>query len=370
MSNELLYQIALTQLKGVGDITAKNLVAYCGSAERVFKVTKAELLRIPGIAEINADKLLFNLKNKEAFEIAEKEICFIEENQIRPLFFTDENYPQRLKFCHDSPAMLYFKGNVSLNAERIVSVVGTRTPTRYGLKMVEDLIRDLKETGILVLSGMAYGIDIHAHRASLDNGLETVGVLGHGLDIMYPQVHDGTAREMISRGGLLTEYTSGTNPDRENFPSRNRIVAGMSDALIVVESKLKGGSLITAEIANSYNKDVFAFPGRAGDECSTGCNAFIKRNKAVMIESAADLLYCMGWEQKEQKKKSNQIPLFTNLTEKEQQLIEIIRKKENVHVDELCHSASMSMSEVSGLLLQLEFSNIVRSLPGKLYAIN
>lgn len=371
MSGDLLYQIGITQLNGVGDITARNLIAWCGSAEAVFKAKKEQLLKIPGIAEITADKLLFSLRQKEILNRAEEEIRFMEENGIRPLFYTDADYPQRLKYCHDSPILLYYKGNAPLNTEKVISVVGTRTPTRYGKMLVENFMAELKGSGILVISGLAYGIDIAAHQAALENGLDTIGVLAHGLDTLYPSIHQSTADKMLKQGGLLSDYRSGTKPDKENFPSRNRIVAGMCDAVVVIESKLKGGSLITAEIANSYNKDVFAFPGRTNDECSGGCNAFIKRNKAVMIESAADLLYCMGWEEKTEKKKASpQIPLTLNLSEKEQQLVQLLQTRENMHVDELCHTASMSMSEVSGLLLQLEFSNIIRSLPGKLYAIS
>ncbi|MFL5754472.1 MAG: DNA-processing protein DprA [Bacteroidia bacterium] len=373
MSDELLYQLGLTLINGVGDVTARNLVAYCGSAEAVFKAKKAQLLKIPGIAEITADKLVANLKNKEALIRAEEEMRFIEKNHIEPLFFTSEKYPHRLKYCNDSPIMLYFKGNTDLNAVKVISVVGTRTPTRYGRTTVDNFIAELKDSGILVVSGMAYGIDIAAHEAALANGLDTIGVLAHGLDTLYPSTHRGAAQRMLKQGGLLSDYMSCTKPDKENFPSRNRIVAGMCDAVIVIESKLRGGSLITAEIANSYNKDVFAFPGRTNDECSGGCNAFIKRNKAVLIEHAADLMYCMGWEEKSPgsaKKNGAQLPLLVNLNEKEQQLVDILKAKEHVHVDEICHSVRLSVSEVAGILLQLEFSNIVRSLPGKLYTIN
>jgi DNA processing protein len=387
MSDELLYQLGITQVNGVGDVTARNLVNYFGSAEAVFKAKKKQLLEIPGIAEITAEKLLTNLKNAAVLLRAEKEIAFMQENRIEPLFFTDPKYPQRLNYCSDSPIMLYFKGDADLNAEKVISVVGTRAPSRYGKELVNEFIAELKGSGILVVSGLAYGIDIASHEAALENDLDTIGVLAHGLDTLYPGVHQGIADKMLKQGGLLSDYMSGTKPDKENFPSRNRIVAGMCDAVVVVESKLKGGSLITAEIANSYNKDVFAFPGRANDECSGGCNAFIKRNKAVMIENAADLMYCMRWDDPALRLSSGtgengasaplshrvtnkQIPLLLNLSEKEQQLVELLRDKENVHVDELCHNAGMSMSEAAGILLQLEFSNIVKSLPGKLYAIN
>jgi DNA processing protein len=370
-SNELLYQIALTQLRGVGDITAKNLVAYCGSAKAIFTEKKESFLKIPGIAEKSALQLLAARADKNMLKRAEEEIEFIQKNKTEALFFTDEKYPQRLKYCSDSPILLYYRGTANLNAYKIISVVGTRMPTEYGKSITEKLITDLKDTGVLVISGLAYGIDITAHKSALENNIDTVGVLAHGLDMVYPSLHESIAKKMIHQGGLLSDFMSKTNPDKENFPKRNRIVAGMCDAVVVVETKLKGGSLITAEIANSYSKDVFAFPGRAGDEFSSGCNAFIKRNKASLIENAADLLYAMSWEEKPPKKKSStQIPLLLNLNEKEQKIIDVFSGKDNLHVDELSFATSYSTGELAGLLLQMEFNNIVKSLPGKLYKLN
>ncbi len=264
-SDELQYQIGLTLMEGVGDVLAKNLIAYCGSAERIFKTSKTQLEKIPGIGSVIAGSVF---KSKNVLERAEKEMRFIETNSVKPLFFTDKDYPQRLRNCYDSPVMLYYNGNSDLNAEKIVSVVGTRTPSAYGKLMTEKFIEELKGSGCLIVSGLAYGIDITAHKAAMDNGLDTIGVLAHGLDRVYPSVHTHYAEKMIEQGGLLTEHLSETNPDRENFPKRNRIVAGMCDALVVIESKRGGGSLITATIANAYNKDVFAFPGRAGETLS------------------------------------------------------------------------------------------------------
>ncbi len=368
--NELMYRIGITLIHGIGDVGAKNLMAYCGSAEAVFREKKKHFLKIPGIAEKTAEHLYREINDSKILVRAEKELQFVCDERITPLFYTDQQYPRRLKHFNDSPVMLYYKGEADLNAEKIISVVGTRTPTSYGKKAVSDFVSELRGSGILVLSGLAYGIDVMAHKTALDNDLDTVGVLGHGLDMMYPQVHDTIARKMLKQGGLLTEFTSGTKPDRENFPRRNRIVAGMCDALVIIESKIKGGSLITAEIANSYNKDVFAFPGRSNDEFSGGCNGFIKRNKAALIESAADLLYAMRWEDKKKKKKTDQIPLSISLTEQEQALVNTLKEKSTWHIDEICHSAGLSMSEASGLLLQLEFSNMVKSLPGKVYTLN
>lgn len=370
-TEDLQYKIALTLLPNVGNATAKNLLAYFGSAENIFKQKKTAFLKLPGIAEKTADNLLLQIKNKEFLKRAEKELRFIEENNIAVLFFGEEKYPHRLKYCYDSPILLYYKGNADLNGEKIISVVGTRTPTEYGKELTEQFIKDLEGTGILVVSGLAYGIDIHAHKSSLAAKLDTVGVVAHGLDRIYPSVHENTAIQMQKQGGILSDYMSETNPDRENFPSRNRIVAGMCDALVVVETKLKGGSLITAEIANSYGRDVFAFPGKAKDEFSAGCNAFIKRNKAALIENAADLLYAMNWQTQEKKQPTTrQIPLLLNLNEKEQKIVDAFKDKSSVHIDEICYLSGFTMSDVAANLLQLEFSNIVKSLPGKMYQLN
>lgn len=372
-TTNLTYQIALTCLNGVGDVLAKNLVAYCGSAELVFKATTAQLEKVPGIGSILAKTLVQS--KTEALNRAQQELEFITKHHIKTLFFTDSDFPQRLKNCADSPILLYYKGSANLNADKIVAVVGTRTPSDYGKQMTEKLITDLVNSDVLVISGLAYGIDVTAHKSCVDNHIDTVGVLGHGLDRMYPATHSNLAKKMLEKGGLLTEFMSGTNPDRENFPKRNRIVAGMCDALIVVESKKEGGSLITAVIANSYNKDVFAFPGKANDLLSEGCNALIKTNKAHLIESSADLFYIMNWNQEtsassSKHKQKAQIPLLINLSEEEQLLINAFENKNQLHIDEICSATQLSISKTSSYLLQLEFSNIIKSLPGKMYALN
>jgi DNA processing protein len=364
---DLTYQIGLTLLDGVGDVLAKNLVSYCGSAEQVFKTSKAQLEKIPGIGSYTSSSIF---KSKSVLERAEKELRFIEDKNISALFYTDKNFPQRLKNCNDSPVMLYYKGNADLNVEKVVAVVGTRTPSSYGKEITEKLIQDLSDSGCLVVSGLAYGIDITAHKSSLDHGLNTVGVLAHGLDRVYPSVHSQYAKKMIYQGGLLTEFISETNPDKENFPKRNRIVAGMCDALVVVESKRGGGSLITATIANSYNKDIFAYPGKASDILSEGCNGLIKSHRANLMESAADLLYIMNWNEDIKKKKTSQIPLALNLSEEEQLIVKAFDAKSQLHVDEICYVTSFSISKTSTFLLQLEFSNIIKSLPGKMYQLN
>ncbi len=365
--NELPYQIGLTLIEGIGDVNAKSLLAYCGSASEVFKQKQAHLLKIPGIGSAWANSIV---NSKNVLKRAEEEIEFIDKYKITPLFFTDENYPARLKYCSDSPVLMYYKGNANLNHEKIISVVGTRKPSEYGKEKTIEFISELRDTGALILSGLAYGVDVLAHKTALENNLQTVGVVAHGLDRIYPQLHDKIAKRMIGQGGILTDFMSGTNPDAVNFPKRNRIVAGLCDALVVVESKRGGGSLITATIANSYNKDVFAFPGRAGDVLAEGCNGLIKQNRAVLIENATDLLYAMQWQDTERKTKTTkQIPLLINLNDEEKKVIELFEKKPSLHVDEICQSTEFTVSKISALLLQLEFSNLVRSRPGKMYEL-
>jgi DNA processing protein len=367
MSEELLYQIGLTLIDGIGDINAKALLAYCGSAKEVFRQKKTQLQKIPGIGDVNARSII---ASQPVLKRAEEELQFIEKYKIRPLFFSDADYPSRLKYCSDSPVLLYYKGSANLNCEKIVAVVGTRKPSEYGRALTKELIEGLSATGALIVSGLAYGVDVLAHKIALDNDMETVGVTGHGLDRIYPQTHDKIARRMISQGGLLTDFMSGTNPDAVNFPKRNRIVAGLCDALVVVESKRTGGSLITATIANSYNKDVFAFPGRSSDTLAEGCNGLIKRNRAALIENAEDLLYAMQWQEKEKPRgKSKQVPLLLNLSEEEKIIINLFSEKKSIHVDEICQATQFPVSKVSSYLLQLEFSNLVKSKPGKLYEL-
>src|SRR6218665_2961531 len=365
MQEELLYQVGLTLINGIGDVNAKSLLAYCGSASEVFRQKKAHLQKIPGIGSVLARSVG---NSKPVLARAEEELEFIRKYKIRPLFFTDEDYPRRLRSCDDGPVMLYYKGSADLNAEKVIGVVGTRRPSDYGRQKTQELIQELQGSGIQVISGLAYGIDVLAHKTALENGLETVGVLAHGLDRIYPQTHSRTAKRMTGQGGLLTDFMSGTNPDAVNFPKRNRIVAGLCDALVVVESTRTGGSLITATIANSYNGDVFAFPGRAGDVLAEGCNGLIKQNRAGLVESAADVLAAMQWQQENKtSKKTQQIPLLIQLNEDEKLIVGLLSEKRSAHMDEICQATRLPVSKVSGLLLQLEFSNLVKSRPGKIF---
>lgn len=362
MSAELKYQIALTLVPNIGDIHAKALINHFGNAEAIFSARKKDLEVLEGIGTVRAN----SIKNFNDFKKAEDEINFIKKYKIIPLFITDKNYPQRLLNCYDCPAMLYYKGNADLNSSKIIAIVGTRTSSEYGKSICEKLIEQLSEEDILIVSGLAFGIDSIAHKAAIKNQLNTIGVLAHGLDRIYPSQNSGLAKQMITNGGLLTEFRSFTKPDRQNFPSRNRIVAGISDAIIVVETGIKGGSLITAELGNGYNKDVFAFPGRINDIKSEGCNFLIKNNKAALITCANDVVENMGWKKKEISAKK-QRELFIELSSEEKIIADILNQQEQVHIDELFLKSRLSSSAVAAALLMLEMQGIVSSFPGKIY---
>jgi DNA processing protein len=361
---ELLYQISITLIKNIGAVNGKKLVAYCGGPEAVFKEKISALEKIPGIGRARAA----TIKNQKVLQRAEQEIKFIEKYNIRPLFYTEPGYPSRLLNCDDGPLMLYYKGNANLDNSKVIAVVGTRRATNYGKARCEEILKDLEPLNVLVVSGLAYGIDSCAHRHSVDMGLETVGVLGHGLDRIYPAQNKKLAERMLQQGGLLTEFMSGTNPDRENFPRRNRIVAGMADAVLVVESDRKGGALITAEIANSYNRDVFTVPGRVGDDMSRGCHFMIKTNRAALVENGADVAYMMGWEKVEVSKRA-QKKLFVELSGEEKLILETIREYGELPIDKITLLTKLSTSKVAASLLNLEFEGLVKSLPGKLYSV-
>lgn len=365
MSHSVLHCIALTLIPGVGDIGAKKLVAYCGSPEEIFRAKKNHLLKIPGMGVVTVNSIL----NQNVLKRAEQELKFIQKYKIQTYFYLDENYPKRLKHCPDSPIMLYHKGNTDFNSPHVVSVVGTRKATEYGKKITQKIIEELAVHKTTIVSGLAYGIDICAHKTALHCGIPTVAVLAHGLDRIYPLAHKPIAEKMLEQGGLLTEFMSETNPDRENFPKRNRIVAGMVDAVIVIEASITGGALITAEIANTYSRDVFAVPGRLDDTFSEGCNRLIKTNKAALIESVKDIEYLLGWTTDEKKPKPQQ-KLFVDLSPEEERLVNMLREKGNTAIDDLSILSEFPMSKVAGLLLNLEFNGVVKSLPGKVYQLN
>lgn len=367
--DQLKYRIGLTLINGIGNNLAKNLIAYLGNEEAVFNEKVRSLSRVPGIGKTLANEII---QSRHVLERAEKEIEFIVKNNINCHYYTDKSYPLRLRECFDAPLILYTKCNHDLNDARFVGIVGTRHATEYGKQLCKELIKGLTAIpGIVVVSGLAYGIDVCAHKAALEMDIPTLGVVAHGLDRIYPASHRSVAVKMLEKGGLITEYLSETNPDRQNFVQRNRIIAGMSDALIVVESAIKGGALITAELANDYNREVFAFPGRVEDTWSKGCNYLIKQNKAVLIESAEDIIRAMNWEQQSGNKKSTQQSLFVELTDDEQQIIDLLKKKpDGMQINDLILELNTNYSKLSSLLLQAEFKNIVKTYPGGIYKCN
>ena len=322
MNRDLLYQIALTLIPNIGCVHAKVLIETFGNAENIFKARKKDLSAIENIGLIKAA----GIKAFDDFKAAEDEIKFIEKYKIQPLFITDKNYPQRLLNCYDSPTLLYYRGNADLNVSKIISIIGTRSNTDYGKQVTEKLISELKDLNVLIVSGLAFGIDAIAHKAALQNELETVAVLAHGLHTIYPQQHKAVAKDILQHGGLLTEFRNGDKPDKHNFPKRNRIVAGIADATIVIETAIKGGSMITAELANNYNRDVFALPGRITDIKSAGCNYLIQNNKAILFTDAKELIESLGWQSKKINKKQ-QKELFIELSDDEKIIINILKGK-------------------------------------------
>lgn len=352
-------------IKGVGPKNARQLVAYCGGVEAVFKEKKRSLEKIPGIGPETAK----NIIKKEVLAIAEKELAFIEKFKMNAHFYLDDSYPTRLSECMDAPLLMYSKGNVDFNKQYVISIVGTRNATRYGKAVTDTFVTDLAASypDAIVVSGLAYGIDIQAHKAALSNSLETIAVLGSGMDKIYPALHKTTAKQIVEHGALLTEYPSGAKPDAQNFVKRNRIVAGICDAVVVVETSLKGGSLITANLAVSYNKDVFAFPGNVGELVSTGCNNLIKTNRAALIESFSDLEFQMGWEQ--QKQSTQKSAKTYDATMEEQKLIQLIKDTPEAQIGLLAKLSKMEMSSIHTLLFEMELKGIVQKLPGNIFQL-
>jgi len=361
---QLIYEIGISLLKGVGSINSKKLVAYCGGAEGVFKQKIGHLEKIEGIGSKSARLIA----RQNVLAQAEKELAFIKKENIRALFFTDTDYPYRLKQAIDSPSLIFYKGTDVLNHDRILAIVGTRNITERGKETTDAFIEGLKDAGIMVVSGLAYGVDTRAHKACLEHQIPTVGVVAHGLHTIYPAVNRGISQEMQLNGGIISEFVSGTKPDAFQFPRRNRIIAGMADATLVIESGKKGGSLITADIANSYNRDVYAIPGRPSDTYSRGCNFLIKTSRAALVESASDLLYQLSWDHIE-KPKNIQPKLFLDLKPEEQKIVDILEKSSNTAIDILMLESGLPSSKLAASLLNLEFEGIIKCMPGKVYQL-
>ena len=364
---EQIYSIALTMVPGIGHIGAKRLVEGMKSATDVFRFRKELAQRLSGVHE----RVSGALDCPSIIARAEQELVFLQKNHIQCLTFHDEAYPSRLRECEDAPVVLFYKGNADLNALHIINMVGTRHATDYGTQLCTTFLRDLKALcpDVLVVSGLAYGIDIHAHRAALADNISTVAVLAHGLDRIYPFVHRKTAVDMLANGGLLTEFLTETNPGKHNFVSRNRIVAGMCDATIVVESAAKGGSLITADLADGYHRDCFAVPGRVTDAASIGCNRLIRDNKAALVQTAGEFVKTMGWGGTEPSSKAEGIQrnLFPELTDEEGTIVRILARQGDLHINALVVEADIPVNRMSALLFELEMKGVVKTLVGGMY---
>jgi len=363
LNDNLLHQIALTLLDGVGAINAKKLVAYCGSVSNIFSATRHDLLKIPGISNTLANRIV----GADVIDKAKKEMEFMNNEGVKSLFYLDDRYPIKLKNCPDSPVLLYYKGDFDFNQKRIISIVGTRQATHYGKEFIAQLLKELAPYDPIIVSGLAYGIDVTAHKEAMKNKLSTVGVVAHGLDLIYPAMHRNVAKEMQNNGGVMSEYIHGTRADRERFPMRNRIVAGLADAVIVVESAKTGGSMITADLANGYSRDVFAVPGRTNDTYSQGCNHLIQTHRAHLLNDATELIELLGWKNESPKEVQSQ--LFVSLTDEEEKIVGVLKEHGEITIDEVCLSSAMTMSKVSSTLLNLEFNGVVLSRPGKKYLL-
>jgi DNA processing protein len=359
---DLFYLLALQKVEGVGDVVAKKLLAHCGTAELVFASKASKLRSIDGIGTA----ILGKLKDKSVFKKAEQELAYIDSEDIKVLSVTDDEYPERLKHCIDGPLLLFSKGNIDLGSKKIISIVGTRQITGYGMEFCRKLIADISALDPVIVSGYAYGVDITAHQAAIENGLQTIGVLAHGLNQVYPKIHKKYVAAVKDNGGFLTEFWSSSNPDKENFVKRNRIVAGMSEATIIIESADKGGSLITANMAVDYNRDVFAVPGRTTDKYSQGCNKLIKTQKAHVLTEAADLVYMLNWDL-ETGKKAVQKQLFVSLSDEEQKVYDYLLHKGKELMDIIALECGFPIFRISSLLLNMELKGVVRPLPGKLF---
>lgn len=362
---DLLYTLALLKVEGVGDIMAKKLINHCGSAKSVFEAKKAQLCAIDGVGEFLYNKI----QNKAVFDLAQAEIKFTATQNIKVSFYQDETYPERLKHCIDGPVLLFSSGNINWENRKIISIVGTRQITAYGSDFCCRLIADLAPLNPIIISGFAYGVDIIAHIAAMEHNLQTVGVVAHGLNQIYPKVHKKYVAKMEENGGFVTEFWSSSNPDKENFVKRNRIVAGIAEATIIIESANKGGSLITANLANDYNRDVFAVPGRISDKYSQGCNDLIKSQRANLLTGAEDLIYMLNWEVEEKKKNTIQKQLFVTLENDEQNIYDYLQKNGKDLLDSIALQCEMPIFRVASLLLNMELKGVIRPLPGKLFEV-
>jgi len=364
-SEDLIYTLALQHIPNLGDTTAKKLIRKLGSAENVFKEKKINLLKIDGIGQIRIQEL----HDAKHLKAAQEELKFIELNNIQTHYFKEEDYPEKLKHCLDGPILLFSRGNINLNKRRVISIVGTRQITPHGVSFCENLIEELAILNPVIVSGFAYGVDITAQKAAVKNKLQTVGCLAHGLNQIYPKSHKKYMNEIEENGGFFTDFWSTDTFARNNFLKRNRIIAGLSEATIVIESAEKGGALVTADIANSYDREVFAVPGRPLDKFSIGCNNLIKAQQAHVLTSAADLAYILNWEIEEEERKPVQKQLFVELEKDEQKLYEFLKSQGKSELDLVALNCNLPTFKTASLLLNMELKGAIRPLPGKLFEV-
>ncbi|WP_459210304.1 DNA-processing protein DprA [Aquimarina rhabdastrellae] len=362
MEEKLIALLALKKVPGLGDNSIKKIIRATGSAEAVFKERNEKLKKIDGIGQAKIKEL----KKPKYRKAAENELRFIYDEHINYSCYDESNYPERLKHCHDSPVVLFNKGNINLEKQKIISIVGTRKATSYGIQFCEQLIEEISVLNPVIVSGFAYGIDITAHKAAIKNNLQTIGCLAHGLNQIYPKAHAAYVNEVLSNGGFFTDFWSTDVFDRKNFLGRNRIIAGLSEATIVIESAEKGGSLVTAQMANSYHREVFAVPGRNTDSMSKGCNTLIKTQQAHLLTSVSDLIYILNWDITKDKKPKQQ-ELFVSLTEKEQVVYDFLKTNGKELLDVIAIQCKIPTYSLATLLLNMELKGVVQPLPGKIF---
>ncbi len=366
-NDELICRIALGNLPSVGDISARKLVEHFGSAGNIFRQSYSNLVSISGIGP----RMARSITDKEKIDKASKELEFIRKHHIKYSFYTDGDYPARLNECPDSPVIIYYIGNLCNKAEKILSVVGTRNITRRGKELTGRIISELAGSypGIVIVSGLAYGVDICAHRAALENEIPTVGIMAHGFSTIYPSAHRDVARQMVEKGALITDFVSGTQPERNNFLKRNRIIAGYSDATLVIESGIKGGAMVTADIAASYNRDIFAIPGSPGEKYSSGCNLLIKSQKATLAECAKDIGYFMNWTDN-QNSAEFQKKIEFDLAGIEKDIVDLLSESGELSLELISNFLERPAHQLSAVLVRLEFAGLIKNIPGNRYAIS
>jgi len=366
MSSSKLYELGLSFSPRIGNSNLKTLISYCGSAQEVFNTPRGKLEKIPGIGRHTSNGII---NNKEALKKAETIIEYSVKNDVKLLFYTDKEYPSYLKQLYDAPAMIYLKGNIFPQSRRYISIVGTRNASNEGKENVKTIIGQLAPYNPIIISGLAYGIDIEAHKAALENNLTTYGVMATGIEKIYPSIHTKIADKMLVDGGLVTEYPPNIKMDPSYFPARNRIIAGLSEATLVIEAGVKGGALITAYLARDYDREVFAIPGNLTNELSVGCNTIIKNNVAQLVSSAKDIAFYLGWETDSDLPTSKSIEIKQDDVSKDEWIILQLLNNDELHIDEISWKSQIQVGKLASILLNLEFRNIVVSLPGKKYKV-